>query len=141
MIIIIKQSSNEEERLPKKFNPDRVLVSTVDEVSILLVSRRPQGLGHYDPLSSHEIDGVRKEKERLTAVTVFSSISWCVGDSCSIMRILFMYPVIQTRPTVVFYLSCPSQAWSIGPKGPWCPSSLPTLSFLFLISLQGSVSY
>ena len=26
-------------------------------------------LGHYDPLSSHEIDGVRKEKERLTAVT------------------------------------------------------------------------
>merc|ERR1712060_424621 len=26
------------------------------------------GLGHYDPLSSHEIDGVRKEKERLTAV-------------------------------------------------------------------------
>ena len=26
-------------------------------------------IGHYDPLSSHEIDGVRKEKERLTAVT------------------------------------------------------------------------
>ena len=36
------------------------------------------GLGHYDPLSSHEIDGVRKEKERLTAVThillLFSSL-------------------------------------------------------------------
>ena len=29
------------------------------------------GLGHYDPLSSHEIDGVRKEKERLTAVSLF----------------------------------------------------------------------
>ena len=29
---------------------------------------REEGLGHYDPLSSHEIDGVRKEKERLTAV-------------------------------------------------------------------------
>ena len=28
-----------------------------------------RSLGHYDPLSSHEIDGVRKEKERLTAVT------------------------------------------------------------------------
>ena len=53
-----------------------------------LISVPSIGLGHYDPLSSHEIDGVRKEKERLTAVTVFSSISWCVGDSCSIMRIL-----------------------------------------------------
>ena len=28
----------------------------------------PLWRGHYDPLSSHEIDGVRKEKERLTAV-------------------------------------------------------------------------
>ena len=30
---------------------------------------RLRAVGHYDPLSSHEIDGVRKEKERLTAVT------------------------------------------------------------------------
>ena len=74
----------------------RVLVSTVDGVSILslvflimgcfsypspdcvslglhssLDPSREEGVeeGHYDPLSSHEIDGVRKEKERLTAVT------------------------------------------------------------------------
>ena len=33
-----------------------------------LISVPAIGLGHYDPLSSHEIDGVRKEKERLTAV-------------------------------------------------------------------------
>ena len=32
----------------------------------------PSGLGHYDPLSSHEIDGVRKEKERLTAASISS---------------------------------------------------------------------
>ena len=32
-----------------------------------LISVPAIGLGHYDPLSSHEIDGVRKEKERLTA--------------------------------------------------------------------------
>ena len=37
-----------------------------------LISVPAIGLGHYDPLSSHEIDGVRKEKERLTAVSLFS---------------------------------------------------------------------
>jgi hypothetical protein len=49
---------------------------------------REEGLGHYDPLSSHEIDGVRKEKERLTAVThttnptILSSLgeSWILDE-------------------------------------------------------------
>ena len=39
-----------------------------------LISVPAIGLGHYDPLSSHEIDGVRKEKERLTAVFLFFTL-------------------------------------------------------------------
>ena len=60
-----------------------------------LISVPSIGLGHYDPLSSHEIDGVRKEKERLTAAWTSHTFgltahsSWfqdlISGDRCRIL--------------------------------------------------------
>merc|ERR1712194_374615 len=44
------------------------LINSFAYTILICGSAIPSGLGHYDPLSSHEIDGVRKEKERLTAV-------------------------------------------------------------------------
>ena len=58
------------------------------------------GLGHYDPLSSHEIDGVRKEKERLTAVTHILFFN-------SFPRLIFLYSFSISLPFNIhsFFLS------------------------------------
>ena len=74
-----------------------------------LISVPSIGLGHYDPLSSHEIDGVRKEKERLTVVTVFSSISWSFGDSWSVRMISGLLPhgLSSFHLSLLFLFWCP----------------------------------
>ena len=79
MIKVFGKREKEKEKEKDKEPKDRLIMSSRFHCGwcLNLISVPAIGLGHYDPLSSHEIDGVRKEKERLTAVSLFSIfVSW-----------------------------------------------------------------